>query len=155
VDAKQKEARQKELRALKQFIGRRLRELKAEAFPDGISDIDFEDATGVSRGSFPALETGTEWPKLDTLYLVVTGCRSSLPRFFQSPSEEYKEETRPLHHKLEYILGRAGTDHWLIKAIDERYHELLPPERKIPKVKRAKEAEEQEARMPGDKHRHR
>jgi transcriptional regulator with XRE-family HTH domain len=127
---------EKELNDLKQRIDEELSTLKQARFA-GTSDKDFDEATGVSRASIPGVEAGRAWPRLDTIYLWVTACGSTVQDLFRAPSGEYAEETRHIHRHLEYVLKTQGEAHWLAQAIESAYAQLKPPERKITKAVRA------------------
>lgn len=125
---------EKELEDLKRRINEELSALKQSKFAN-VSDRDFEDMTGVSRASIPGVELGTSWPQLDTIYLWVTSCGSSLQELFRAPSGEFADSTKPIHRHLEYVLRSKGPTHWLAQAIESEYSQLRPPERKIPKIR--------------------
>jgi transcriptional regulator with XRE-family HTH domain len=125
-----RKAREKELKELKKRVNEELASLKTAKF-GGRTDREFEEATGVSRASLPGVETGRSWLRLDSMYLWVVGCGSTLAELFRSPSGEYDDNTRDLHRNLEFILKTQGTDHWVGQAIQSEYSRLRPPARVI------------------------
>lgn len=148
----EKKKREKELAELRHRINIQLQVLKNKRFPGGVTDIDFQEATGVSRASLPGIEMDESLPRLDTIYLWTVACGSSLAELFRSPSGEYGDDTRDIHQKLEAVLlADGGRNHWLHQAITNEYDRLFPATRLQRTKKHMEAAGKSLAEKPGKK----
>jgi transcriptional regulator with XRE-family HTH domain len=140
------------LAALRERICDELAAMKQQRFGD-ISERDFEIESRVSRGSIVGVERETEksLPNLETIYLWVTACGSSLAQLFQSPPVEYEDKLWRLHQHLDYVL-KMQKPPWIETAIESEYSRLKPKPRQV-KTKRSEGRaigqEKQERPPPG------
>lgn len=93
-------------------LGKKLKRLRRRQFGDSIRE--FEDKSGVSRGSTPGIESGANWPRLDVLEKWLKACGATFAEFFDEdiPGRPYPYAKRfkELHDEFETVLETIGPE---------------------------------------------
>lgn len=126
---------EKDLEEFRTAVNTRLMQVRVLKFGT-LGDMQFEDKSSLGRGRVPGVRDDTQYPKLDTIYLWLRACESTVQDIFGVDSPTLARENLPLHERLEFLIKKLGDKHWLVGAINEAYGIHFPkPHGKIKKTK--------------------